>query len=86
MGLNLLCVLHVQVIANGLDKMPLDPLLTALIVPVITVIIALPITPNGLGMREYLFVQLLSAEPVVSIFHGPVEQLERCTSSLHRVP
>ena len=64
MGLNLLCVLHVQVIANGLDKMPLDPLLTALIVPVITVIIALPITPNGLGMREYLFVQLLSAAPL----------------------
>lgn len=63
-GLNLLCVLHVQVIANGLEKMPLDPLLTALIVPVITVIIALPITPNGLGMREYLFVHLLSAAPL----------------------
>ncbi len=64
MGMNLLSVLHVQVIANGLQSMPLDPLLTALIVPVITVIIALPITPNGLGMREYLFVYLLSAAPL----------------------
>lgn len=64
MGLNVLCVLHVQIIANGLASMPLDPILTALIVPVITVIIALPITPNGFGMREYLFVYLLSAAPL----------------------
>lgn len=58
MALNLLCVLHVQVVANGLG-MPMPPVLTALVVPVITAIIALPVTPNGLGMREYLFVYLL---------------------------
>jgi hypothetical protein len=65
MILNLLCVLHVQVIARGL-AMPLDPLLTALLVPVITAVIAVPITPSGLGIRENLFVYLLCA-PVVGI-------------------
>ena len=46
--------------------MPLDPVLTALLVPVITAVIAIPITPSGLGIRENLFVYLLCA-PVVGI-------------------
>lgn len=66
MVLNLLCVLHVQVLANGL-RMSLDPWLTALIVPVITVLIAFPITPNGIGLRENLFVYLLWCPPVLTV-------------------
>lgn len=64
MILNGLCVLHVQVIANGIQGFVLDPGLTALIVPVITAVIALPITPNGLGAREFLFVKLLYGGPL----------------------
>lgn len=63
MILNLLCVLHVQVVANGLN-IPLSPILTALIVPVITALIAMPITPSGLGMRENFFVYLLCDKAV----------------------
>jgi uncharacterized protein (TIRG00374 family) len=63
LALNLLCVLHVQVVANGLN-IPLAPLLTALIVPVITALIAMPITPSGLGMRENFFVYLLCDKAV----------------------
>lgn len=63
MLLNLLCVLHVQVVANGLN-IPLSPILTSLIVPVITALIAMPIAPSGLGMRENFFVYLLCDKAV----------------------
>ncbi|HAM70032.1 MAG TPA: hypothetical protein DCM86_00120 [Verrucomicrobiales bacterium] len=65
MVLNALCILQVQVLAWGLG-MPLAPVLTALLVPVITAIIAIPVTPSGLGIRENLFVYLLCT-PVVGI-------------------
>ena len=64
MGLNVLCVLQVQVIADGLTGFSLDRKLTALLIPVITALIALPITPNGIGMREYLFVKILYGGPL----------------------
>jgi len=70
MVLNLLCVVHVQVIANGLPRFVLDPQLTALLVPVITAIIALPITLNGIGMRELLFVKLLHGGPLTMDPHS----------------
>ncbi len=61
--LNLLCVLHVQVLAEGLH-MNLSLTLNALLVPVITALIAFPVTPSGIGMREYLFVYLLCDKTV----------------------
>lgn len=60
MTLNFLCVLQFLVLAKGLR---MDVPLTALclVVPTVICISALPIAPSGLGVREYLFVQLLSA-------------------------
>lgn len=65
MVLNGLCVLHVQVLANGLE-IPTPPSLTAMVVPVITALIAVPITPSGLGIRENLFVYILG-DPTIGI-------------------
>jgi len=57
--LNVIWVLQISVLGNGLD---LDIPFTALlvIVPIIFCISALPITPNGLGVREQLFVRMLA--------------------------
>ncbi len=59
MTLNAACVLQVWVLADGLGlSLPLKPLL--LIVPAVICISAIPITPSGLGVRENLFVLLLT--------------------------
>jgi uncharacterized protein (TIRG00374 family) len=57
--LNIIWVLQVSVLGAGLD---LNISFTALlvIVPIIFCISALPITPNGLGVRENLFVLMLA--------------------------
>jgi uncharacterized protein (TIRG00374 family) len=60
MLLNLVCVGQYLVLADGLD-IPAKPALFFLLVPMIICISALPITPSGLGVRENLFVMLLSA-------------------------
>src|SRR5665213_1409828 len=59
LGLNIIWVLQVAVLGFGLD---LSISFTALlvIVPIIFCISALPITPNGLGVRENLFVLMLA--------------------------
>jgi glycosyltransferase 2 family protein len=56
---NMVWVLQIWILGGGLD---LDISFTALlvIVPVIFCISALPITPNGLGVREQLFVRMLA--------------------------
>jgi len=60
MALNVVCVLQYVVLAKGLHiDVPLSAWL--LIVPSIICISALPITPNGLGIRENLYVVLLAA-------------------------
>lgn len=60
MALNVCCVLQFTVIANGLNlRVPLSVMFG--IVPMIISIAALPITPSGLGVRENLFVILLSS-------------------------
>jgi len=56
---NIVLVLQISVLGGGLDQ---SISFTALlvIVPIITCISALPITPNGLGVREQLFVRMLA--------------------------
>ncbi len=58
MVLNGACVLQIRVLALGLGIHLPDDLLF-LIVPMITCISALPVTPGGLGVRENLFVLIL---------------------------
>jgi glycosyltransferase 2 family protein len=58
LALNIFMVLQISVLGSGLD---LGISFTALlvIVPIVACISALPITPNGLGVREGLFVFML---------------------------
>jgi hypothetical protein len=60
LALNVVMVLQISVLGGGLG---LDISFTALlvIVPMISCISAVPITPNGLGVREKLFVVMLAA-------------------------
>jgi hypothetical protein len=55
---NVIWVVQVIVLGRGLD-LAIPPLALFVIVPVIFCISALPITPNGLGVRENLFVLML---------------------------
>jgi glycosyltransferase 2 family protein len=57
--LNVLWVLQVMVLGKGLG-LSISTLALFVIVPVIFCISALPITPNGLGVRENLFVLMLA--------------------------
>lgn len=61
------CVLHVQSLVWGLG---LDLSLRHLfaIVPMITCMVVLPLTPSGLGVRENLFVLML-AVPLIGVEH-----------------
>ncbi len=61
------CVLHVQSLVWGLG---LDLSLRHLfaIVPMITCMVVLPLTPSGLGVRENLFVWML-AVPLIGVEH-----------------
>lgn len=61
--LNLACVLQIYVLARGLGSpVPLRPLLV--IVPVVIFLSAIPITPNGLGVRENLYVWMLTVPEI----------------------
>jgi uncharacterized membrane protein YbhN (UPF0104 family) len=55
---NVIWVVQVIVLGRGLD-LAIPPLALFVIVPVVFCISALPITPNGLGVRENLFVLML---------------------------
>ncbi len=57
--LNVLWVLQVMVLGSGLG-LSISTIALFVIVPVIFCISALPITPNGLGVRENLFVLMLA--------------------------
>ena len=59
MALNLVCVLQFMVVAHGLN-LNISPMILLVVVPVIICFAALPITPSGLGVRENLFVYMLS--------------------------
>ncbi len=71
MLVNLLCVLQMMLLAWGLH-LRVAPLAMLVIVPMIICISALPITPNGLGVRENLYVLMLGA-PAIAI--GPTQAL-----------
>jgi uncharacterized protein (TIRG00374 family) len=55
---NIAIVLQISVLGGGLD-LGISFMALLMIVPIITCISALPITPNGLGVREGLFVVML---------------------------
>ena len=65
MAVNAACVLQVAVLASGM-KANVSVLALGLLVPMITCISALPITPSGLGVRENLFVMMLAA-PAINV-------------------
>jgi hypothetical protein len=58
--LNVLWVVQVWILGRGL-ALNISPVALLVIVPIIFCISALPITPNGLGVRENLFVIMLAA-------------------------
>ncbi|HYV27925.1 MAG TPA: lysylphosphatidylglycerol synthase transmembrane domain-containing protein [Candidatus Eisenbacteria bacterium] len=63
MVLNAVCVLQIMALAWGM-KLAIPPLALFVIVPIIICIAALPITPSGLGVRENLYVLMLSAQSI----------------------
>jgi glycosyltransferase 2 family protein len=65
MALNAFCVLQVITLAHGLG-LDIPVLALFVIVPMIICVSAIPITPNGLGVRENLFVFML-AVPVIGV-------------------
>jgi hypothetical protein len=61
--INLASVLQMMALSNGLGA-PVLPLSWMVIVPMIFCIAALPITPSGLGVRENLFVLMLTVPEI----------------------
>jgi uncharacterized membrane protein YbhN (UPF0104 family) len=60
---NMICVLQMVVLAKGMHAQ-VSIVAWSVIVPVVICISALPITPSGLGVREYLFVHMLAAPEI----------------------
>jgi hypothetical protein len=73
---NIVCVLQIYVLGRGLD-MGVTFTAMLMIVPIITCIAAVPITPNGLGLRENLYVIMLAA----ILVPGPVALLPSLPAS-----
>ena len=69
MLLNAVCVLQFLALAHGL-QVSISAAAMFAIVPIVICIAALPITPSGLGVRESLFVILLSA-PGIGVAQTP---------------
>ncbi len=67
-AINALCVFQFWLIARALDISVTFSAL-ALIVPMVVVFSAIPITPSGLGLRENLFVTFLAISPF-EVPHG----------------
>jgi uncharacterized membrane protein YbhN (UPF0104 family) len=63
MVLNVVCVLQYWALVRGLNLL-VSPLALFAIVPIIICISALPITPNGLGVRENLYVWTLAVPEI----------------------
>jgi glycosyltransferase 2 family protein len=63
MILNVFCVLQIMTLARGLH-LAIPPVALFVIVPIVVCISALPITPSGLGLRENLYVLMLSAPEI----------------------
>ncbi len=65
MVLNAICVLQIVALVKGMG-LPVPTLALFAIVPIIVSISALPITPSGLGVRENLYVLMLTI-PAINI-------------------
>lgn len=65
MLLNAACVAQFIVLARGMN-IPVSTTVMFVAVPIVICISALPISPNGLGVRENLFVQML-AVPAIGV-------------------
>src|SRR5262249_28556638 len=65
MVLNTICVLQVLVLSWG-QGLSISPVALFVIVPIIICISAIPITPSGLGVRENLFVFMLT-DPTIGV-------------------
>ena len=65
MLMNAACVVQFIVLAQGMN-ISVDPMVMFVAVPIVICISALPISPNGLGVRENLFVQMLTI-PAIDI-------------------
>lgn len=63
MALNVFCVLQIMALAHGLS-LSISPTALLVIVPVVVCISALPISPNGLGVRENLYVLMLGVTEI----------------------
>lgn len=63
MLLNVMCVLQIWALARGLN-LDIPPLMLSMIVPTTICIAALPITPSGLGVRENVYVWMLSVPEI----------------------
>jgi uncharacterized protein (TIRG00374 family) len=75
--LNIVWVLQISVLGTGLGlNMSLIPLMV--IVPIIFCISAIPITPNGLGLRENLYVHMLE---VIAVQQTPALSLSLLASA-----
>ncbi len=61
--INVLCVAQISMLVRGLG-LEIRPAVLFMIVPMIISISALPITPSGLGVRENLFVLLLTVPQI----------------------
>ena len=60
---NIICILHFMVLIWAFHlTAPIKPM--AAIIPVVTCISTLPITPSGLGVRENLYVWFLAADGI----------------------
>jgi hypothetical protein len=68
MALNTFCVLQFWVLGRGLG-LGVTPRILFAVVPMVISISALPVTPNGLGMRETLFVEMLTS-PLIGANSG----------------
>jgi uncharacterized protein (TIRG00374 family) len=77
LGLNIIWVVQISTLGGGLDlSIPFTALLV--IVPIILCISSLPITPNGLGVRENLFVIMLA---VIAVPRTPALSLSLLASA-----
>jgi glycosyltransferase 2 family protein len=65
MLLNALCVVQVWILSRALS-IPVPPLALFVLVPTIICVSAVPVTPSGLGVRENLYVFMLSATPFLA--------------------
>lgn len=69
-------------LAHGL-QLPVPAALLWFVVPAVTCVAALPITPSGLGVREHLFVALLTVSAFPQVKYSEALSLSLISYSLH---